>query len=84
MRRVSAPASRDSIILPRRVLKGVQTNSGLYLVPSSIVRLVRAGGMTYLASRASSTIYLKAQLYSAYRGKDTLLTFASAITASPP
>ena len=56
MSRVSAPASSASIMLPRMVLKGVQTKSGLYLAPSSMVRLVRAGGMTYRAPRASSTI----------------------------
>ena len=29
MSRVSAPASRDSIMLPRRVLKGVHTKKGI-------------------------------------------------------
>ena len=71
-------------MLPSMVLKGVHTKSGLYLVPSSMVRLVSTGGMTYLHPSACSTMYLKAQLYSAYRGKETLLIFASAITVSPP
>ena len=79
MSRVSAPASRDSIMLPSMVLKGVHTKSGLCLVPRSMVRLVRGGGITYLQPRACSTMYLKAQLYSAYRGKEMLLVFASAI-----
>ena len=84
MSRVSAPASRLSIMFPRVVLKGVQTNSGLYLAPSSMVRLVRAGGMTYLHPRACSTMYLKAQLYSAYRGKEIFFCSIASFTASPP
>ena len=71
-------------MLPSVILKGVQTNSGLCFAPSSMVRRVMAGGWMHRTSIASSKIYRKAQLYSAYRGKATFLTLIASITAVLP